>query len=154
MAKCRCWFHEHHPTRKAARVSFSSYADWTSHSTLDQSYEIAIVIATHCFEDKKKKQSHRTGPPAGIARQYFTNTKHSRAHTFLPVAQGDCFASLATPDNTGLGWARRGAAERHVGSLSHYHVRAGRVVQDVRWNCNQKYRWNTSVSVYNRHGHV
>ena len=57
--------------------------------------------------------------------------------TLLPVAQGDGFTTLTTPGDTGLGWSRRGAPERHVRSLSHNHVRAGRIVQDVRWNCNQ-----------------
>ena len=73
-----------------------------------------------------------------LTRLCVTAAKVSHPPTFLPVAQGNTFSPLTTPGDTGLGCARRGASERHVCSLSHHHVRAGRVIQDVRRNCMRK----------------
>lgn len=92
--------------------------------------------AVHCLGDSK--YSLVDAHVQGLARQCVTEAKASHTPTFLPVAQGNSFTPFSTPGDTGLRCTCRGAPERHVCPLSYNHVRAGWIVQDVRWNCIRK----------------
>jgi hypothetical protein len=97
-----------------------------------------VYVTLQCIASEIQNIPFVEAHVQGLKRQCVTEAKASHPPTFLSVAQGNSFTPLTTPGDTGLRCARRGATERHVCPLSHNHVRAGRVVQDVRWNCIRK----------------
>lgn len=64
-------------------------------------------------------------------------------HTFVRVCLGAC--NFATPRDLRLRGAGRGASQRHVAPLPHLHIRAGGVVQDIRWYWNNDHIATTTT---------
>lgn len=58
--------------------------------------------------------------------------------TFLPVPELNLLTVLAPPGNVRRRGTSRGAAQSHVSSLHHHHIRAGVVVQNIGRHCRQK----------------
>lgn len=67
-------------------------------------------------------------------------------HTFVRVRLGDGASNFATPHDLRLRGAGRGASQRHVAPLPHLHIRAGGVVQDIRWYWNNDHIATTTTS--------
>lgn len=66
-------------------------------------------------------------------------------HTFVRVGL-DGASNFATPHDLRFRGAGRGASQRHVAPFPHLHIRAGGVVQDIRWYWNNDHIATTTSS--------
>jgi hypothetical protein len=52
-----------------------------------------------------------------------------------PIGQRYDFIILPSPGDGRFGRTRRRTPKRHIAALTHHHIGAGRIVENVGWNC-------------------